>query len=138
MIRLKFLLPLVFLASLSCSSGPKRFTQAVAVTPSTAEAPGAPNSQVQFTATGTFNTSPITVTPLPAKWAVVNLDFSQTTAVAIDSTGLAQCSASASGTYSVGAWTYIDPTSKVFCESIGPYGEPGCNSVLGTAQLTCP
>ncbi len=123
--------------TLACSNNPQRQLQSISVSPSTADAQNF-NNEVQFTATGTYNRSPITVTPLPANWGAADQNGGTTTAVTIDSNGLAQCASGASGVYSIGAWDLMDATAKVTCDSIGPFGEPGCNAVLGTAQLTCP
>ena len=124
--------------TLSCSSSPRRMLQSIVVSPASADAQSFPNGQVAYTATGTYNTSPHTVTPLTANWGIANLDGSPTAAITVDANGVAQCSAGASGGYSVGAWGLMDPTTRTTCASSDPYGEPGCNAVLGTAQLTCP
>jgi len=121
--------------TLACSNNPQRQLQSISVSPSTADAQSNP---VQFTATGTYNTSPITVTPLPANWGAADQNGGTTTAVTINANGLAQCVSGASGVFSIGAWDLMDATAKVTCDSIGPFGEPGCNAVLGTAHLTCP
>ena len=123
---------------LACNNISPRRLQSISVSPATADAQSSPNGQVQFTATGTYNTQPITVTPLQANWGTADQNGGATTAVTIDANGLAECTAGASGVYSIGAWHLIDPNAGVTCASIGPFGEPGCNAVLGTAQLTCP
>lgn len=123
---------------LACSNISPRRLQSISVSPATADAQSAPNGQVQFTATGTYNTQPITVTPLQANWGTADQNGGTTTAVTINANGLAQCAAGASGVYSIGAWDLIDTSVGVTCASVGPFGEPGCNAVLGTAQLTCP
>ncbi len=54
-------------ASLGCGSGSSnRQLQSIAIN-------GTGMIQLQFTATGTFNMSPATVSPLPVSWYVVNL-----------------------------------------------------------------
>ena len=124
--------------TLACGSSTRRQLQSVAITPVTASGQDSPNGRVQFVASGTYNTSPKTVTLSTASWGVANLDGSSTTAISVDSTGVAQCSEGASGTYAVGAWDLEDPSIYLTCASQGPFGEPGCNAVLGTAKLSCP
>jgi hypothetical protein len=123
--------------ALACGNVPHRILQSISLSPSTADAQNFPNGQVQFTATGTYNTAPISVTPLTANWSAVLNGEASNAAVSVDSNGLAQCNAGASGVYSIGAWDVTHPTVKTTCTVIGPYGDP-CNSTLGTAQLTCP
>lgn len=97
------------------------------------------DGQVQFTATGTYNLTPTTVTPLQANWVVVDQAGQQTTAVTIDTNGLAECGSVASGDFTVGAWVieFSKPPQAV-CNVITAFGNPCGDSVLGTAQLTCP
>jgi hypothetical protein len=141
--RLAYLLCTVFLGTLAFStlacgnSSSQRELQKVNVSPTSADAQNYPNGQVQFTAAGTYNTSPVTVTPLQASWGVA-LNGLPSTGVSIKSDGVAQCAdGAAPGVYSIGAWDVMH-TNGATCAIVGPYGEPGCNAVLGTAQLTCP
>jgi hypothetical protein len=127
---------LTFLTLACGNSSSQRELQTVSVSPASADAKNYPSGQVQFTATGTYNTSPITVTPLEASWGVAQ-NNALTTGVSISSGGLAQCASGAVGTYSIGAWDVMH-TNGATCTVVGPYGEPGCNAVLGTGQLTCP
>lgn len=125
------------LFTLACSIAPQRRALSVAVSPSAAIAPS--NGQVQFTATGTYNTSPTTLSPLTANWAVVDSAGAPTTAVTVTSDGLAQCGLGTSGVFTVGAWVleFSKPPSAT-CNAITGFGNPCNDSVLGTAQLTCP
>jgi hypothetical protein len=118
---------------LACGST-SRTLQSVAVTPATATAQ---NGQFQFTATGYYNTSPAQITPLTATWGACSQQ-AITSDVTVSSTGLAQCTASASGTYTV--WAYDTSPAKpgtANCNSRTACGA-GCGLVTGTAQLTCP
>jgi len=102
--------------------------QSISLNPPTADA--GPDGQVQFVATGYYSTPPSPVTPLQVfMWGVCQQNV-PTSAVTVTSNGLAQCTAAASGTYSVFA---ADPTE---CNVIGPCAT-GC-FVAGRAQLTCP
>jgi hypothetical protein len=120
--------------------------ESITVSPAAADAHDYPGGKVPFVATGHYNSAPATVTPLQANWAAVSeqlvngtLTFGPVTRdVSVDQTGVAQCAAGASGTYAVIAWDLQDPTSKVSCASVSDFGEPGCNAVQATAQLTCP
>ena len=131
---------------LACGASDPRPLQSITVTPASADAQDYPGGQVPFVATGHYNSPPTTVTPLQTNWAAVSeqivngiLTFgSVTSAVSIDHTGTAQCAAGASGTYAVIAWGLQDSSLKVGCSSMTDFGEPGCNAVQATAQLSCP
>jgi len=129
-------LGLAALLTLACGMNGQHLIQSISVSPSSADAKNYPNGQVPFIATGDYKTPPLTVTPLLANWGTANLDGSQTTGISVAANGVAQCAPDALGTYSVGAWVSVNP--NISCNLIGPYGDPGCNSVLGTALLTCP
>jgi hypothetical protein len=116
--------------TLACGSSSDQI-QSINVTPAVADAQNYPNGQVQFTATGHYRAR--TVTPLQANWGWTS---DQPSGVTITANGLAQCQAGASGTFSIGAWVSIP--SHYTCALKGPYGNPICSSVVGTAQLTCP
>jgi hypothetical protein len=127
--------------TLACGS-PSRRIQSLTVNPTSADAQSYPGGRVPFVATGYYNTSPATVTPLQANWSVLSEQVLNgvetllpTTEVSVDTNGVAQCAAGASGTYVLGAWVAYQ--SRVSCTVIRPFGDP-CDSVLGTAQLTCP
>jgi hypothetical protein len=127
--------------ALACGGSSKsnpRQALTVTVTPATATA--AANGQIQFTAAGTFSSPPTMESPVQANWVVLNSDDSPTTAVTITSSGLAQCTSAAAGAYNVGAWIVQfsgNPPTPI-CNVISAYGNPCGDSVLGTAQLTCP
>ncbi|MFZ0770336.1 MAG: hypothetical protein WCA49_01140 [Candidatus Sulfotelmatobacter sp.] len=122
--------------AVACSNIPERQALTVTLSPSAATAPA--DGQVQFTATGTYNLPPTTVTPLQANWAVVDQAGAQTTAVTISANGLAQCTAAASGVFTVGAWVveFSRPPGAV-CLVVSPFGNPCGDSVIGFALLTC-
>lgn len=138
MARYAYPLSLVFLClagsiTLACGgANPQREIESLSVTPAAGEGP-----QAQFTATGTFNTPPVTVSPLQATWVVTDIGGLATNEVSITTNGLAQCSSGASGVYTVAAWTPPLIPPKGTCNVIGPYGDP-CDSVIGIAGLTCP
>jgi len=119
------------LLSIQACSNPTRRLLSVTISPASGT-PGGSSSQVQFVATGHYNTSPYTVTPLAATWGVAN-PGNQTVATTSQS-GLATCSASGSTT--VVAWVLPPPRGPV-CNVIGPGGVP-CGAIAGTAKLTCP
>jgi len=143
-LRLNFFsLALVLAASftLSCGGSPSesatRQLQSITLSPATADAQNYPSGQVQFTATGYYNTAPQTVTPLSATWGTCYQN-APTNAVSVTSGGLAQCESGATGTYSIWANdpAFSVPYSGVNCNAITACGG-GC-FVVGTAQLTCP
>jgi hypothetical protein len=149
--RCPFCLSIVSLAlaiciTLSCGGGGSRQLQSITVSPPSADARNYPQGQVRFIATGHYNSSPATVTPLQANWAGISeftvngmLTYGPVTdAISLDNTGVAHCAAGASGTYAVVAWDLQDPGLKVGCSSVTDFGEPGCNAVQSIAQLTCP
>jgi hypothetical protein len=136
--------PLVFLAllvtaaiALGCGSPSTKNSQsnsgqvqAITLAPATADAKNYPGGEVQFVATGYYNTPPSPVAPLAVQTWGVCQNNTPTTEAVISKNGLAQCSEGASGTYSVFA------SDMTECLAIGPCGE-GCY-VTGKAQLTCP
>jgi len=132
-----FSLALVLAASLVLSCGTNSMPnttgqlQSITINPATATAPTV-DGDVQFTATGHYNTYPYTVTPQPAIWGAC-LGGTPTTVVTVTNTGLAKCGqvgGPQSNSYSVFA---SEPTN---CDLITACGG-GC-TIVGTAQLTCP
>jgi hypothetical protein len=106
---------------------------AVTITPTSGTAQGSPG-QIQFVATGTYNTPPYTVTPLAATWGVE----SNPQAIATTTqNGLATCTQGSTGTTTttIEAWVQIVPP---LCDSIDSAGRPGCGNVGSSAKLTCP
>ena len=129
-------LPLVpFLALLQSCGGSSNSTRqllSVTITPPAATAPGSSGDQVQFIATGHYNTEPFTLTPLNATWGTTS--YPQQLASTTQN-GLATRVEGASGTTTVEAWVQINPS---VCELIDSAGRPGCGNVWSSAQLTCP
>jgi hypothetical protein len=124
-------LPAVAIAMLpiACGSGANmspRQLQSITIAPATADAQG---QQVQFTATGHWSASPLTVTPQPGMWGAC-VGEAATNEVTVTSSGMAQCASGAKGAYTVFAF---DMTN---CNAISVCGG-GC-TIEGTAQLTCP
>ncbi len=150
MSRSPFCLLIVWLAlavciTLSCGGGSRQL-QSITLSPASADARNYPQGQVAFVATGHYNSSPATVTPLQANWAGISeftvngmLTYGPVTdAISVDSSGVAHCAAGTSGTYAIVAWDLQDPALKVGCASMTDFGEPGCNAAQAFAQLTCP
>jgi hypothetical protein len=104
----------------------------VTISPANGTAPAAPNSQVQFVATGTYNTEPYTVTPLQATWGVT---YYPQAIASTTQNGLATCASGVSGATTIEGWVQTSPPA---CESIDSAGRPGCGNVGGSAKLTCP
>jgi hypothetical protein len=133
-----FILAVVASLVLSCgaNSDPSSTRQLLSITlsPATADAQDYPDGQVQFTATGYYNTAPYTVTTLSAGWGTCYQEVS-TGAISVSRTGLAQCASGAVGTYTVWANDVRFPLAAN-CLAITACGG-GC-FVAGTAQLTCP
>jgi hypothetical protein len=133
-----FLLACAAAITVACSTTPQRQALSLSVTPATAKAPA--NGQVQFSAAATYSLAPTSVNPAPATWAVANAaSTALTTDVTINSDGLAQCTSAASGTYTVGAWIpqFAKPP-QVECDATTVFDNPCGDSILRTAQLTCP
>jgi hypothetical protein len=134
------------LVTFACGSHNPRPLQSITLSPASADAQDYPDGKVPFVATGHYNSAPTTVTPLQANWAAVSEQTAGsfsifgpvTSAVSIDQTGVAQCTLGAAGTYAVVAWDLQNPSSNVVCGSQSDFGEPGCNTVQASAQLTCP
>lgn len=131
------ILAIVLAASLNLACGgnpsdqPTRSIQSITISPTAVDAQTYPGGQVQFTATGYYNTQPSPVTPLAATWGVCQQN-TPTSAVTITANGLAQCTSQAIGTYTVFAYDFPNPS----CLALTACGG-GC-TVEGTAQLTCP
>lgn len=111
-----------------------RELQSISIAPATAQASG---SAVQFTATGHWSQSPITVTPQSATWGACTTAGVPTTDVTVSSSGLATCTSTAKGTYNVYAWDPQYGFTGPECNAITACG-PGCGRVSATVQLTCP
>ena len=114
----------------SCGAPPQRQLLSVSISPA-AGAPGTGSDQVQFVATGHYNTAPFTVTPLQANWGRFNWPVATVT-----ESGLAQCTAA--GTTTIEAWVVPPPGPGAICNVIDPAGRVCGEGVGATAQLTCP
>jgi hypothetical protein len=133
-----FFAVLAIAITLGCgSSPPPRILQSVSLSPQTADAQGTP---VQFTATGYFNDQPLSAKLAAANWGACYQN-QRTTAVSVNTDGLAQCAVGAVGTYTVWAW------AESAADSCGgnngevpanPCGGAGKCQPTGTAHLTCP
>jgi hypothetical protein len=103
----------------------------VTVNPPSAD-PSLTNGQVIFTASGTFNSSPTTISPLPGViWTVDQPAFSNVPNLgraSITSDGIAQCGVGFVGAVKVFATAPADPN---FPASV-------TNQKVGTATLVCP
>jgi hypothetical protein len=127
---LLFTLPLILFVQ-ACGNPPTRQLLSVSISPESGTAQGSPG-EVQFVATGTYNTEPYTVTPLTATWGVQS--YPQSIATTTQS-GLATCKQGGSGGTVVEAWVQVVPP---LCNVIDSAGRPGCGNVGASAQLTCP
>src|ERR1700734_721757 len=124
---------LVLFVQACANPAPVRQLLSVTITPTAGAAQGSP-SQIQFVATGTYNTAPYTVTPLEANWGVSS--YPQAIATT-DQTGLATCKSGSSGTTTIEAWVMVPAYPQALCESIDSAGRPGCENIGSSAQLTC-
>lgn len=110
-----FILCLMVLAT-GCGSSTPRTLQSMTASPVTADAKDFANGRVKFTATGTYNQPPTTVTPLPVTaWSV-----NPTTIATIDANGVAECLPGQVGTVKI----------EIAIAGDGP--------LMNVAQLTCP
>lgn len=142
MVRLRLTLSVISLAlaaclTLSCGVGspPKHLLESITLSPGMADAQNYANGQVQFTATGTYTTAPTIVTPLSATWGAC-YQLAPTTAVNVSQSGIAQCTAGASGTFFIWATVPLDLPGAYNCPAENACGG-GC-VVQATALLTCP
>jgi len=123
----------LFLASCAAPP-PTRQLLSVTISPASATAPGSAGGQVQFVATGYYNTAPYVVTPLQANWGASHCPKEAAT---ITQDGLATCAQGVSGTTTVEAWVMNPPGAPV-CNVIDCAGRPACGNIGTAAQLTCP
>jgi len=135
-VPLTVLAPLLLVFLPTACSNPAMNTShellSVTISADTGTAHAAPNNQVQFVATGTYNTEPNRVTPLQATWGVTS--YPQAIASTTQS-GLATCASGVSGTTTIEAWVQIGPS---VCNLVDSAGRPGCGNVAGSAKLICP
>ena len=132
-ILLSLPLALLIMPIQSCGAPPERQLLSVSISP-TAGAPGVGSDQVQFVATGYYNTEPYVVTPLQADWGACAYPLKVAT---VTQDGLATCAKGASGTISVEAWV-INPPGAPVCNVVDCAGRSPCSSIGAAAQLTCP
>jgi hypothetical protein len=121
--------------TLACGSAASQaqIAQSLSISPLTADAQDYPNGQVQYTAMATYKNQPGQVKVQPT-WGAC-FQSNATNAVTVSSTGVAQCTAGASGIYTV--WGYVMSGDQVCPASINACGSGGCR-VTGTAALSCP
>lgn len=116
--------------------GPLRPKLQITLSPAVADGQDYPNLQVQFIATGYYINPSRTVTPLSAAWGTCH-QFAPTSAISVNSTGLAQCASGAVGTYSVWANDPMPLAPGVYSCPASPACGGGC-TIQATAQLTSP
>lgn len=126
---LTLVLSLSLLVSSGCGSN--RQLRSITVTPATADAKNFSNSQVQFTATGTY-TDGSTSSSLSVRWSIDN-PFNPPplpTGISLSGSGLAACTGFA-GTVTITPTAPMDPSIPITSMTMStPH-------VTGTAQLTC-
>ena len=135
---------LMFAAWIALACGSRQI-QSITLSPASADAQDYPDGKVAFVATGYYNSPPTVVTPLQANWGAaaerlvngVEIFTPQDGAVTVDTNGVAQCAAGATGTFAVGAWIDLVVFGNPPCASFA-FGPASCRTVLGTANLTCP
>jgi hypothetical protein len=126
-------LGLAVLGGCAVPANQARTLLSISVSPATAQDNGSA-AGVQFTATGTFSTPPVSVSPLPANWSFTGfLAIPTPGAVTIDNTGLAHC-VGFKGTTQVFAIHPVDPNVAP-PQQIAP--GTGLGFVVGSAYLTC-
>jgi hypothetical protein len=122
--------------ALSCGAGQSHSQlQSLAVNPPNADAQSHPYGDVPFIATGYYNNSNHTVTPLSANWVACQQN-APTNEVSVTTSGVAHCASGANGTYSINAWDVPTGSGVYNCSVITACGG-GC-TIEATAQLTCP
>jgi hypothetical protein len=110
-----------------------RLVVAVSINPTVADPLNFPNSTVPFVATGSFNSPPSLVTPLPnVLWTVENPVFSggvpNSGHATVDQNGNATCAGGFTGSVQVFATAPLDSNQPVSIT----------NQKVGVAQLICP
>ncbi len=102
----------------ACGGGSTRHLLSISISPPTANGANFPLGGVQFTATGTFDKAPVTVTPLTATWSISPSGIASIGT----SDGFAQCISTGTATITASA----------------PVTQGSSTMVSGTATLTCP
>jgi hypothetical protein len=111
-----------------------RMLQSLAVKPASADAQSFAGGKVQFSATGTFNMAPVTVTSQAVMWSIGNPFATPSPTMphaSIDSTGLAQCNGF------VGS-AFVEATAPTEPEIPLQGMTPSTPSTSATATLICP
>lgn len=85
--------------------------------------------QVQFVATGHYDSAPMRVTPLQVNWGTYSKRVGATA-----KNGLVSCAAA--GTTTIEAWVLLENSGPV-CSVIDPAGMP-CGTINARAEITCP
>src|SRR5260370_33159803 len=102
----------------ACGGGSTGHLLPISISPPTANGANFPLGGVQFTATGTFDKAPVTVTPLTATWSISPSGIASIGT----SDGFAQCISTGTATITASA----------------PVTQGSSTMVSGTATLTCP
>jgi hypothetical protein len=116
-----------------CGGGSSRQLVSIALSPNPA---AAKNGTVQLVATGTFNSAPLTVTPLAVNWSQSNcLNNACPTAevigpISVNQGGVASCAQGYSGTAVVHASAPRNPSQ--------PTDATGVPLITGTTSVVCP
>jgi hypothetical protein len=138
-----FGLPLLFFSfllsvaiTIACGVNAPRTLETVSLSPQSADAQDFSNGQVPFIATGYYSKSPSPVSPENALWTAC-FQGQLSSAVSFTQSGVAQCTAGASGTYAVFAHVE-DPASKGCPDTAINPCAAACGMVMGMASLTCP
>ena len=117
----------------SCGGSSPRVLESISISPNLATAK---NGSVQLIATGTFSSSPVTVTPLPVVWTaspcdnLCNATSDVIGPISVNSQGLATCPSGFAGTGPVSAYAPKDPSL--------PLNTPKTTLVWGATNVTCP
>ncbi len=116
-----------------CGGGAPRMLTALYISPNPATAQ---NGQVQLVATGTFSSSPTSVTPLAVNWSGPAFPSANSVAPCavgncptIDANGLLTCGSSYSGTFTISASAPADPKQ--------PLDAQGVPMISATDQINC-
>jgi hypothetical protein len=132
-LALAFTMAATALSLTGCGAG-NRQLDSLSISPASATYNGA---AVQFTATGHWSASPVSVTPQQATWGACTSNQAPTTDVTVSSTGVAACASGAKGTYEVYAWDPQYGSKGGVCNAVTACGG-GCGRVSASVQLTCP
>jgi hypothetical protein len=119
----------VLVVAAGCGSNSRQL-QSINISPAIADAQDFPDGQVQFVPTGHYTQAPVTLSPLPVLWAIY-LPGGKNGAT-ITQSGIAQCEAGVSSTFSVLAYAPTNPSIPI------AKLETANSAVVGTATLTCP